>query len=71
METIEGTEYLTPIEVAEQKGTSRQVVLKALREERLRGIKKLGRWLILPADAATWEPSTWGSAARMKKGEGK
>lgn len=71
METIESTEYLTADEVAEQKQASHDVVLKALRAGRLRGIKKLGRWLILPADAATWEPSTWGSAARMKKGSEK
>ena len=71
MEKLEGTEYLTPGEVAAAKSASLNTVLKALRAGRLRGIKKLGRWLILPADAATWEPSTWGSAARMKKGNAK
>ena len=67
MEKLEGTEYLTPNEVAEARGANLNTVLKALRAGRLRGRKALGRWLILPADAEQWEPGTWGDAKRMKK----
>jgi hypothetical protein len=67
MENIDGREYLTTDEVAVLKGTKATAVTRAIRGGRLKAIRLLGRWLILPADADAWTPGTWGDVARMKK----
>lgn len=71
METIDGVEYLTTLEVAEQKGASADTVRNALHRGTLKGTRILGRWLITPADAQIWEPGRWGGAERFRKEEGK
>jgi predicted transcriptional regulator of viral defense system len=68
METIDGVEYLTVAEVAQEKGAKPDTVRVALNRGTLTGTKLLGRWLIKPADAREWTPGGWGGVDRFKKG---
>jgi hypothetical protein len=68
MEKLDGIEYLTVAEVAEQRGATQGAVYQALKRETLKGTKILGRWLITPADAQEWAPGGWGGVERFRKG---
>jgi excisionase family DNA binding protein len=67
MEKLDGVEYLTVAEVAEQKGAKPDTVRVALNRGTLKGTKILGRWLITPSDAQEWAPGGWGGVERFKK----
>jgi predicted DNA-binding transcriptional regulator AlpA len=67
MEQLDGKEYLMAREVAALKGIAEQAVWRAAKQGKLPAIKRLDRWLILPADADAWTPGTWGDVSRMQK----
>lgn len=67
MEKSEGVDYLLTRDVAEVKGISTAAVVVAINRGHLPATKRLGRWLILPADTDAWTPGTWGDISRMKK----
>jgi hypothetical protein len=70
METIDGVKYLTTLEVAQERSASADTVRKALKRGTLKGTRILGRWLITPADAQSWEPGGWGGADRFGRRAG-
>ena len=57
--TIIQEEILTAQQVADILGVSKKVIERELREEKMKGSKRLGKWFVLKSDLVTY----------IKKGE--